>query len=776
MTPTVSTFHLYDVFISYSHADSRWVQGWLLPHLQAVGLCVCIDFQNFDVGVPSIINMERAIDYSRHTLLVLTPDWVASEWRELEVLLIQSIDPAARQRRMIPILLRPCEPPRRIAMLTYADFTQVEQQNVQLQRVIAAVTGKLHLPDVGPQLRRLLSQELDSQAERNRSRMLSKVRTIWITGLLENSLAHEARITLNLVEKLDAVILPLNVQVQELNHPPRDLPPGIPIIQVFDNFVEELLILGAPGSGKTTLLLELARDLISRAELEISHPIPVIFNLSSWSAKYLSLEYWLIDELAKVYDVPPTLGQVWVELDQILPLLDGLDEVRQDHRAECIKEINAFRLVHGLCSLVVSSRTADYESLSSRLKLQGAVLIEPLSPEQVLTYLSNGGDQLAALLEAIKRDSLLSELAESPLMLGIMTLAYQGRSIETLPVSRNIDEGRKQLFAMYVERMFIRRSSNKNFSRQQTMHWLIFLARMLTRHSHTVFFVEHIQPASLLTKRQIKIYVVIVGLIHCLAYGMMMGFLLGLIIRLSGLPGGFGVGLFLGLIMGLYVTVSGGMITVNQLRQIQLVEKIGWSWYEAKRNIVNGSIFGLIIGPFLGMSVSLASTVGGVPMAPITGIIMGVVGSETIILLVGIISGLNHRQVEMTHAPNQGILSSALNAAAIGLGTFLSFSLISGISMGLVSGRNWGVIGGLTIGSIAGLIATMSFGGLAVIQHYVLRLIFQWQDYMPWHITLFLDYCTERIFLRKVGGGYIFIHRLLMEYFASLDISEPGKR
>lgn len=35
----------------------------------------------------------------------------------------------------------------------------------------------------------------------------------------------------------------------------------------------------------------------------------------------------------------------------------------------------------------------------------------------------------------------------------------------------------------------------------------------------------------------------------------------------------------------------------------------------------------------------------------------------------------------------------------------------------------------------------------------------------------FLDYAAERIFLRKIGGGYIFIHRYLMEYFASLT---PG--
>jgi len=34
----------------------------------------------------------------------------------------------------------------------------------------------------------------------------------------------------------------------------------------------------------------------------------------------------------------------------------------------------------------------------------------------------------------------------------------------------------------------------------------------------------------------------------------------------------------------------------------------------------------------------------------------------------------------------------------------------------------------------------------------------------------FLRYCCDRIFLQKVGGGYIFIHRLLLKHFASLKI------
>jgi hypothetical protein len=36
------------------------------------------------------------------------------------------------------------------------------------------------------------------------------------------------------------------------------------------------------------------------------------------------------------------------------------------------------------------------------------------------------------------------------------------------------------------------------------------------------------------------------------------------------------------------------------------------------------------------------------------------------------------------------------------------------------------------------------------------------------HDALF-DYAADRIILRKVGGGYIFIHRMVMEYFAALE-------
>jgi hypothetical protein len=63
-------------------------------------------------------------------------------------------------------------------------------------------------------------------------------------------------------------------------------------------------------------------------------------------------------------------------------------------------------------------------------------------------------------------------------------------------------------------------------------------------------------------------------------------------------------------------------------------------------------------------------------------------------------------------------------------------------------------------------------GGKACIRHFMLRLILFKQGYVPWNYARFLDYATKRLFMQKVGGGYIFIHRMLMEHFAQMPLKE----
>ena len=55
-----------------------------------------------------------------------------------------------------------------------------------------------------------------------------------------------------------------------------------------------------------------------------------------------------------------------------------------------------------------------------------------------------------------------------------------------------------------------------------------------------------------------------------------------------------------------------------------------------------------------------------------------------------------------------------------------------------------------------------------MIKHYALRLTLWLNGYTPFKFIKFLDHCARLILLKKVGGGYIFIHRMLLEYFADL--------
>jgi hypothetical protein len=66
-------------------------------------------------------------------------------------------------------------------------------------------------------------------------------------------------------------------------------------------------------------------------------------------------------------------------------------------------------------------------------------------------------------------------------------------------------------------------------------------------------------------------------------------------------------------------------------------------------------------------------------------------------------------------------------------------------------------------------IAGLRFGGLTVIKHLILRFMLRLTGKTPTNLTDFLDYSSESILMRKVGGGYMFIHRMLMDYFAESE-------
>lgn len=99
----------------------------------------------------------------------------------------------------------------------------------------------------------------------------------------------------------------------------------------------------------------------------------------------------------------------------------------------------------------------------------------------------------------------------------------------------------------------------------------------------------------------------------------------------------------------------------------------------------------------------------------------------------------------------------------------LIFGLISGLILGLTSGLGFGLTSGLISGLI--LLAGVSLGCLEswpVENQIWCTMTLRRSGYTPRKFVKFLDHCSKLILLKKVGGGYIFIHRMLLEYFADL--------
>ncbi|WP_136625156.1 NACHT domain-containing protein [Dictyobacter kobayashii] len=263
-----------------------------------------------------------------------------------------------------------------------------------------------------------------SQKEQQlRSQLIKKVHTIWIEGKLKTSLHGSREIDLHLEDQSDMLEDPWkfnvwSLTIQDSNQAPRQLSESTNIVQIYDASDNELLILGEPGAGKTTALLQLTRVLLQRAKDNTANPVPVVFNLSSWGQEQLPLTDWMIKELSRLYNIPSEIGQSWIKKNQILPMLDSLDEIAGEVSLEaCIQAIiNYHQNFHGLngTPLVICCRTLQYSMLSTKLPLNRAVQLLPLTSEEIQQYLQQAGSELTHLSELILGNDEFANITRNP--------------------------------------------------------------------------------------------------------------------------------------------------------------------------------------------------------------------------------------------------------------------------------------------------------------------------------------------------------------------------
>jgi hypothetical protein len=323
---------------------------------------------------------------------------------------------------------------------------------------------------------------------RRRAAFLERVWSQRIVNGLERSLQHASEMYLGMRNTPDLV---------KPSYAQSTAEPGevLAVEEAFDQAGGQLLIVGPPGSGKTTEALKLMRHLLEVARTDPSAPVPEIFSLASWAKERKPLLEWLADQLQLHHGWSPRQGRSLIWGHHVVPVLDGLDEVASESRAECLEEINRFWETHRGGPIVLCSREAEYEELSEKLKLGGGVTVCPPDARQIDEYLAATGSSWDGVRDQLRAGSspFIQELLTTPLMLSIAVLAYQNQDPSELSEVDDVATQRERLWSHYVTTVISREhlpavavsEDAPRYSEMQVRRWLGWLAKEMASRNET---------------------------------------------------------------------------------------------------------------------------------------------------------------------------------------------------------------------------------------------------------------------------------------------------
>ncbi len=351
-------------------------------------------------------------------------------------------------------------------------------------------------------------------------------------------------------------------------------------------------------------------------------------------------------------------------------------------------------------------------------------MVQPVTHQQVEHYLEQAGEQLVGLRGALRSDQKLWELFDTPLMMSIAALAYQGTSAADILSSGTANQQRRQLFDTYIATMFKRRGASTRYSQQQTTHWLSWLAHQMVEHNQTAYYIEGMQP-SWLRLQQHSYY----GLYIQLLFGLVFGLLSGLLIRtlweqffiqlfdpIFGSIFGLAFAILVGMMVGLGFGLAVGPFN---RRDIVIVETLRLSWSKMRGNLLIGLAIGLVSWAIIKLTL---------------GLIIGLIGG----LIYWLVSGLLGDKTATRSTPNQSIRRSFRSCLVVGLASALGFALVVGLILTLIVG-----LSALTVAldktALGVLVALLMialglglvYGGRAFLQHYTIRWLFAHDGLIP---------------------------------------------
>lgn len=186
--------------------------------------------------------------------------------------------------------------------------------------------------------------------------------------------------------------------------------------EAYIDFQGRLLLLGEPGAGKTISLLLFIRDSIIRRLQDISQPLPILGIVPTWTNEPgRSFSDWLQSS----YGAPDNVKSI-LDSGNALLILDGLDELIPEGLSSVDPQTIFVQELPSNNKIVLTCRVRTSQFLTDYFPLNGAVLVSPLTENQIKQYL----DPFKDLKSLIDSECELTNLLDTPFMLCLFAEAF----------------------------------------------------------------------------------------------------------------------------------------------------------------------------------------------------------------------------------------------------------------------------------------------------------------------------------------------------------------
>jgi hypothetical protein len=119
-----------DFFVSYTSADKAWAE-WIGFVLEEEGFTVVIQAWDFRPGSNFVLEMQRAATEADRTIMVLSPDYLKSQFASPEWAAAFAHDPQGLKRKLVPVVVRQCQPPGLLSSIVHISLVGEDESAAQ---------------------------------------------------------------------------------------------------------------------------------------------------------------------------------------------------------------------------------------------------------------------------------------------------------------------------------------------------------------------------------------------------------------------------------------------------------------------------------------------------------------------------------------------------------------------------------------------------------------------------------------------------------------------